>query len=206
MTYTTTSYGTWYNHNRELTVTAGIVNALGDYGNEYDIDAIEAEYREAIDAVLPERVVLVGDEFIGPAYADDKTWDGDLDITALIESVDFWAIAEKHETTQPDEAPQVTTGHLWNLITSPSGPDARLYLPRDEETGKFTGNLEIWVEAYVDHNDVVATPEDVTTFLALPSSPTAEEVAKARTEDTDAFLREEFLPEVQDCIDELWKS
>lgn len=46
---------------------------------------------------LPDTVTLSGAEFYGPADPADYDWDGDLDITAIIEAVDFWEIAARHE-------------------------------------------------------------------------------------------------------------
>jgi len=103
----TTSYGTWNNRvdPRALTVEQTIYETLGGYADEYDIDAIAADYRAAINEALPEGVALAGDEFIGPYYDKDATWgpelekDGRLDIKAIVGSVDLWAIVAKHETT-----------------------------------------------------------------------------------------------------------
>jgi len=104
----TTSYGTWANRvdPRALTVEQTIYETLGGYAGDYDIDAIAADYRDAINMALPEGVVLAGDEFIGPYYAKDATWgpelkdkDGRLDIKAIVDGVDLWAIVAKHEIT-----------------------------------------------------------------------------------------------------------
>ncbi|MDQ0842383.1 hypothetical protein [Streptomyces sp. V1I6] len=111
---TTTSYGTWYNHQGgELNIETSVVVALGDYADDHDVDAIAADWSKAINEALPPNVALTGDEFIGPAYAKDQEFDGypmedvpaslegevegALDIKAIVESVDFWAIAERHQ-------------------------------------------------------------------------------------------------------------
>jgi len=102
----TTSYGTWNNliDPRALAVEQTIYEALGDYADKYDIDIIAADYRDAINKALPEGVALVGDEFVGPYYAEDATWgdelekDGRLDIKAIVDSVDLWAIVAEYET------------------------------------------------------------------------------------------------------------
>ena len=51
----TTSYGTWNNRvdPRALTVEQTIYETLGGYADEYDIDAIAADYRAAINEALP---------------------------------------------------------------------------------------------------------------------------------------------------------
>jgi len=104
----TTSYGTWNNcvESGELTVEQSVLVALGDYADDYDIDAIAADYRAAINEALPEGVTLAGNEFFGPAHAADATWgpeledeDGHLDIKSIVDSVDFWAIVAKHDTS-----------------------------------------------------------------------------------------------------------
>lgn len=105
---TATSYGTW-NNNVEpftLTVEQTVSEALGEFADEYDIPAIAAEYREQINAALPDSVSLCCNEFIGPYRQADTdfdgypiTEDGALDIKAIVASVDFWAIAERHDQT-----------------------------------------------------------------------------------------------------------
>lgn len=102
---TTTSYGTWANHgDGSLTIEDNIAASLGDYARDYDIPAIAADYRRAINSALPDSVSINGDDFYGPAY--DRDWtgypttaDGDLDIKAIIETVDFWDIAADHDKT-----------------------------------------------------------------------------------------------------------
>jgi len=102
----TTSYGTWNNRidPHSLSVEQTVYEVLGDFADEYDVEAIAADYRQAINAALPEGVSLVGNEFIGPYHAKDATWgpelevDGRLDIRAIVDSVDFWGIVAKHET------------------------------------------------------------------------------------------------------------
>lgn len=103
---TTSSYGTWNNRVRdmELTVEQSIAVALGDYTADYDLDALAAAYRNAINEALPEGMSLNGNEFYGPYYAADANFDGyphdedgRLDIKAIVDSVDFWALAAEHE-------------------------------------------------------------------------------------------------------------
>ncbi|WP_249401027.1 hypothetical protein [Streptomyces sp. PKU-MA01144] len=112
---TTTGYGTWGNHINNLSADPAddVRTALGEFADDYDTAAIEADWREAINAALPDNVTLTGDEFIGPAYDKDKDWtgypvqdvpagledeyEGDLDIKAIVEGVDFWEIAARHE-------------------------------------------------------------------------------------------------------------
>lgn len=104
----TTNYGSWTTtvDNYSLTVEQTVAECLGDYANDYDVAAIVAEYRAAIDAVLPAGVSLLGSEFYGPAYAADCHFagyptnsDGALDIKALVDGVEFWDIATRHDLT-----------------------------------------------------------------------------------------------------------
>jgi hypothetical protein len=91
---TTTSYGGWLPHGDEHALTVGdtIRQALGDDVDDFDLVAIEREYREAIDAALPEGIGLHGEEFIGPSPPLD------VDIAACVASVDLWPIIERHAT------------------------------------------------------------------------------------------------------------
>lgn len=106
---TTTSYGTWNNQIEPyaLTVEQTIADSLGDFIDDYDVDAITREYRDAINDALPASVSLCGDEFIGPYYEADTAFeshphneDGELDLKAIVDGVDFWAIAAKHDTSE----------------------------------------------------------------------------------------------------------
>jgi prevent-host-death family protein len=103
---TTTEYGTWnfITKDESDTVEDMATEALGDYVGDYDVDAIVTEYRQAINEALPAGVSLNGDLFYGPAYDPDKDFDGypvnddgSLDIKAIVDSIDFWAIAERHD-------------------------------------------------------------------------------------------------------------
>lgn len=112
---TTTSYGTWNNHadKDSLSLDQSVVEALGDFAGDYDVEGLQAAYLHAINEALPDSVNLAGDEFIGPAYAEDQDWtgypatgvpaglegqyEGGLDITAIVESVDLWEIIPRFE-------------------------------------------------------------------------------------------------------------
>lgn len=108
---TTTDYGTWCNHGDRynLTVEATVCDAINGGDNEWQervqstgaFDRIVSDYRDAIDAALPEGVTLAGDQFYGPYYEADWTWDGELDIAGLIEAIDLYEIVARHD---PDNA------------------------------------------------------------------------------------------------------
>ena len=67
-------------------------SVLGEHAEEFDIEAIERDWREAIDEALPEGIFLAGDEFYGPT---DSTVTAE-DIAAAVDSVDVWPIVERH--------------------------------------------------------------------------------------------------------------
>jgi hypothetical protein len=105
---TNTSYGTWNNRVDQYSLT--VEQSVGDFLALYpgiDTDAVISEYRDAINAALPDSVALCGDEFYGHYYdedcADQKDFphdeDGRLDIAAIVEGVDFEAIVERIDTS-----------------------------------------------------------------------------------------------------------
>jgi hypothetical protein len=108
---TTTDYGTWCNHGDRYntTVEATVLDAIN--GGDADwrervettgaLGRIVSDYRDAINAALPTGVTLAGDQFYGPYYEADYTWDGDLDIASIIQGIDLAAIIDKHD---PDNA------------------------------------------------------------------------------------------------------
>lgn len=88
-------------------ITELIVDALGEFVDDFDVEAIEDDYREALQGCLPEDASLCGD-FIYLAVYDttdhDDVWEarGDVleardDIRAAAEQIDFWAIVESHD-------------------------------------------------------------------------------------------------------------
>lgn len=99
---TTTSYGTFVGNVTDPGPAGNmrdyITTALGDYAGSFDVDAIVADYRDAINERLAdEGITLAGDEFYGPHPQPENSRDT---IAAAIGEVDFWAIAEKHDHTQ----------------------------------------------------------------------------------------------------------
>lgn len=108
---TTTDYGTWTNHGDQY--SASVEASLADAINGGDAEWLERvetsgafeemadDYRKAINAALPEGVALCGDNFIGPYHEADYTWEGELNISEIIEGIDLAAIIERHD---PDNA------------------------------------------------------------------------------------------------------
>lgn len=90
----TTQYGSWNRADpSSLTLADSVATALGGFVGDFDIDGICVDYRAAINESLPDGVSLLGDEFYGP-------WPHvDVDLRAIVAGVDFWAIAERHDTT-----------------------------------------------------------------------------------------------------------
>lgn len=111
---TTTSYGTWCNQVNPYSTSpdTDVLDYINGGDNAWQrlLDAsgaltkIQSEYREAINAALPDSISLCGDEFIGPAEPDDAEFDdypqgeyGGLDIKALVEDIDLEPIVERNE-------------------------------------------------------------------------------------------------------------
>lgn len=111
VTIPTTNYGNWAADTRSSNGEPG-ADVL-DYINGGDadwrarvkssgaLDRMIKDYRDAINAALPNSVSLIGDQFIGPYYEKDRDWDGDLDIAAIVEGVDLGAIVERHDPDNP---------------------------------------------------------------------------------------------------------
>lgn len=102
---TTTTYGTWGNvHGGCLTIRDEIDEALDDCADDYaPSDEIALAYENAVNQALPDGVNLIGDEFYGPAYPEPGEFDGyptdedgELDLAAIVQSVNVWEIIEKH--------------------------------------------------------------------------------------------------------------
>ena len=73
-----------------------VASALGDYADDYDIDAITADYRDAINEHLaPHGITLAGDEFHGPYPRPENAAEV---IAEAGEDVDLWEIVARHDT------------------------------------------------------------------------------------------------------------
>ncbi len=105
----TTEYGTWTDriNNHSHSVREDVIAALGDHVGDFDVEALIDAYRAAINSALPDDVSLHGDLFFGPYYADNQhfdgyplTADGRLDIKAIVDGIDFWALAVQHDISR----------------------------------------------------------------------------------------------------------
>jgi hypothetical protein len=120
---TTTGYGSWLNHTKySLTPESDILDYINGGGTEWcervdecgAFDLMASGYRDAVQAALPDGVYLTGDEFIGPAYEKDQSWDGELDISEIIEAIGLGSIVERWdpdaEWTIEDVADRINAG------------------------------------------------------------------------------------------------
>src|SRR5690606_26121421 len=74
-----------------------VATALGDDADDYAVDAIPADYPDAINEHLtPHGIPLAGDEFYGPHPRPENAGET---IADAIESIDFWTIVERHDKT-----------------------------------------------------------------------------------------------------------
>lgn len=104
--------------------------------NSGALEDIIAEYREAINDALPPGVTLTGSsEFIGPFEHAPDAWagypvtdTGDLDIGAIVRSVDLSAIVERHD---PDKQ---GTAYTYAIETSADGEAWSVELIADAQT------------------------------------------------------------------------
>lgn len=99
MSYTTTDYGNWTNRVEQFSASVedSVLAIFIDGTDGWNFDAIVTEYRAAINEALPDRVALVGNEFIGPYREEDCDWEGELDIKALVDEIDLMEIVKRHE-------------------------------------------------------------------------------------------------------------
>lgn len=116
----TTIYGTWCNRVDELSsspdddvtdyVSGGTPEWLELLQASGALARIRSEYREAINAALPDSIALSGDEFIGPSAPEDGEFDGYpvdedgwLDFKAIVDGIDLEEIRERNEPITLDE-------------------------------------------------------------------------------------------------------
>lgn len=98
----TTEYGIWDDTiPGGLTLRDGLVAALGDSADSFDVDAIAEDYRTAINTTLDDRgITLAGESFYGPY---PRPAEARQEIAAAVEAVDLWEIVARYD-------PDSTTG------------------------------------------------------------------------------------------------
>jgi hypothetical protein len=140
---TNTSYGTCLQHTGDQSVRVAIEYALADHAGDFDMPAIEAEYRAALAELLPEGVTLNGDEFYGPYPMPE---DADVAIRAAVEELKgdrFWALVARHDGVtrfvherNGDQlvVRRYSNGDVYVSVTSPVG-SAALILPPEAGNG-----------------------------------------------------------------------
>ncbi|MFE3461387.1 hypothetical protein ACFXKD_27905 [Nocardiopsis aegyptia] len=89
-----TLYSGWHREGLGLSPEDYVAGALGERGDDYDIEPLVVEFRDAVNAELPEGVSVRGDQVFGPEH--DRP---EVDLVEAVEAVDFWAIAAKHDRT-----------------------------------------------------------------------------------------------------------
>jgi hypothetical protein len=94
MSTPTTEHGDW-NLGYTISPEDYIGEALGTFGEDFDVDGIVAEFVEAVNAELPDGVGVHGRTIIGPYPRLD------IDLDAAVGRVDFWAIVQRHEVSNP---------------------------------------------------------------------------------------------------------
>jgi hypothetical protein len=86
---TTTDYGQIVG----TTLTDEVLTALGEHADTFDLAAIVADYRAAIQAQLPTGVTVHGEGVLYGPYPRIE-----FDRAAVLEAVDFWAIVARHDS------------------------------------------------------------------------------------------------------------
>lgn len=79
---------------------AHVGDLLGEFVDDYDVDGIIRDYRDAINAALrPYGVTLEGALLVGRADTDYTEWSA----SDIIEEIDFWSIADRHDLVGENE-------------------------------------------------------------------------------------------------------
>ena len=95
-----TSYGSWTRYCMSTGPMDDVVAYTGEFGGQYDLDAVVSDYTDAINAALEETgFALVGDEFIGPADIPDDVL-VDAIFYEAVESVDLGGLCRRHDISE----------------------------------------------------------------------------------------------------------
>lgn len=133
-----------------------VITSLGEFGNDYDTDALTRAYVDAIDAELPLHLTLaLNGEVYGPA---DWTGDASAALRDALDAVDFGALAEQHDRTARMRPP--TRLATWSL----DSPDLRSNVA--DSLTDYSDDLDVdrFTRAYVAALDA-ALPEGLTLTL-----------------------------------------
>ena len=144
----TTVYATWARLTRTLTPYDVLLNYAGDAASDYDLGAVETDYRAAIAALLPGTMILAGEDFIAetPDPAIPAEWADtlreqleDLDLGPMFEAADMGALLAAHYTYVATLAPDVAA-ELAGHRCGTRGQDTDCYdVTRCRECGRPMG-------------------------------------------------------------------
>lgn len=101
----TTSYGTWANHAKALSVETTVADYIDGGGAEWvarvhatgAFDRLVDDFRTAVNDQLPDGVTLVGDEFYGPVDPP-----GDTIYDQIRQAIDAFDLATAVKHHDPD--------------------------------------------------------------------------------------------------------
>ena len=83
------------------TVTASVVEFLGEFSDLFDISAIVEDYRAEIAALAPLGLDLAGNIIIAAVRMDSSQVEAAMEAWHdAIVGIDFWAIVAKHDYTK----------------------------------------------------------------------------------------------------------
>ena len=83
------------------TVTASVVEFLGEFSDLFDISAIVEDYRAEIAALAPLGLDLAGNIIIAAVRMDIDSIEAAMeDWRDAISRIDFWAIVARHDNTK----------------------------------------------------------------------------------------------------------
>ena len=82
-----------------LTVRDTLTPYACDYVTDYDWDAIEADYRSAVDALLPNGYIIAGECVYIETGIPEMDEDTQTAFQASVSQIDLDAILKAHETT-----------------------------------------------------------------------------------------------------------
>ena len=83
------------------TVTASVIECLGDFSDLFDVSGITEDYRAEIASLTPLGLDLVGNIIIAAVRMDIDSIEAAMeDWRDAISRIDFWAIVANHDYTE----------------------------------------------------------------------------------------------------------